>query len=426
MLLGLAVLFSLIRTLGKTDDFQDLDFGAYYRAGSAAGRGTSIYTIDKHGPTGSFVYAPAYAYLFLPLGSLDYVWACRLWTLLNWTFVAACLLLAVRLVGMGERRRDETWVVVWLVVLPLGSYFWSNVRVGQVGALMTALCLGWAVCRRHGRPFAGGLLLAAAVALKLAPGLLLPYLLVRRDWRGLAGAAVGGAALLAVPVPWVGCEGAVRLHVEWLRHCQSTQISAQTCRTENQSLLGELARLPTISNGQTCYSPSRLRILERAYPPVVLVLAAVFYARMFWDWRRTRIERTPEQERRRDNLHLALLMIFMTLANPRAWGCNFVALTPAVVLLADAVCRRSPGWRAALGSLVLVVVVCAAPKSAGPAADWSWIRWIHQGKDFWAALAVAGACCWSHAWQSRHARGIANPELSMIPQGSAEQRPHAA
>jgi hypothetical protein len=399
MLLGVAVLFSLLRTIGKADDFQDLDFGAYHRAGGAAARGDPIYTIDKHGPTGSFVYAPAYAYFFAPLGALDYIWACRLWTLLNWTFAATCVLLALRLLDSGER--GETGVVVGLVVLALGSYFWSNVRAGQVGALMAALCLGWAVCRRCGRPFAGGGLLAGAVALKLAPGLLVPYLIVRRDWRGLAGATVGGAALLAVPVPWVGWQGAVDLHVEWIRHCQSTQIASQTIRIENQSLLGALARLPAISNGQTCYSPDGLRTLERVYPPLVLVLAAALYGWIFWHGRRSQSEPTPEQERHRDNLYLALLMIFMTLAHPRAWGCNFVALTLAAALLANAVARRSPGWRVALGSLALLVIVCAAPKSTGPVADWSWVHWLHQGKDFWAALVVAEACAWTSA---RHIR----------------------
>ncbi len=341
LLLGLAVLFSLLRTVGKTEDFQDLDFGAYYRAAGAAARGGSIYTIDKHGPTGAFVYAPAYAYFFLPLSYLDYLWACRLWTVLNWIFVAACVFLALRLVSEEESRLGKSWGLVWLIVLPLGSYFWSNVRAGQAGRLMTMLCLGWMVCQRRDRPFLGGVLLAAATALKLAPGLLLPYLVVRRDWRGLAGALTGGLALLAVPGPWVGCEGAVRLHLDWVRHCQNTQIRSQTCRTENQSLLAELARLPGISNGQTCYSPDRLRGLERAYPALVLVLAAIGYAAMFRSRRRDGGGPTPELARLRDPLHLSLLMIFLTLAHPRAWGCNFTALTPAAVLLADAVYRRA-------------------------------------------------------------------------------------
>lgn len=408
--LGLAVVFSLLRTRNKNDDFQDLDFGAYHRAGAAAARGDAIYTIDKHGPTGSFVYAPAYAYFSLPLGRLDYLWACRLWTLLNWTFAVACVVLAVRLVGEGG------WGRVWLIVLPLGGYFWSNVRVGQAGALMTVLCLGWMVCRRYGRPFTGGTLLAAAAALKLSPALLLPYLLLRRDWRGLAGAAAGGLALVLVPVPWVGWQGAVRLHVDWVRHCQNTQIASQTCRIENQSLLGELARLPAISDGRTCYSPDALHSLKRAYPVLVLVLAGAAYAGVFWHQRRLAVR--PELERFGENVHLSLLMIFLTLAHPRAWGCNFVALAPAATVLADVVCRRAPGWRAAVGSLVLMIVICAAPKSA-PAASWSWARWVHQGKDFWAAMAMALVCVWSFA------RTVARP-ASCVPQEASNGRMQAA
>src|SRR5262245_41005849 len=79
---AVAVAFSLYRTVGKTTDFQDLDFGAYYRGAAAVTRGESPYFIDaEHGPTGSYVYGPAFAYLLQPLAKLDYIWAVRLWTL---------------------------------------------------------------------------------------------------------------------------------------------------------------------------------------------------------------------------------------------------------------------------------------------------------------------------------------------------------
>ena len=51
---------------------------------------------------------------------------------------------------------------------------------------MTLTCLGWAAARRAGWHFSSGLLLAAGCVLKLAPVVLIPYLLVRKDWRGLA------------------------------------------------------------------------------------------------------------------------------------------------------------------------------------------------------------------------------------------------
>src|SRR5262249_28065172 len=190
--------------------------------------------------------------------------------------------------------------LLWLATLPMASYFWNNISAGQLGALMVALCLAWAVCQRQGRSFLGGIFLALATALKLAPALLIPYLIVRRDWRGLACFFVGGLARVLAPPPGRGLNGAIGLNVKWPRHCNNTQIGAQTCRIENQSMLGMLARLPTID----------YRMLQQVYPLILLVLAGAAYAWIICCRRGTR---TPEEERSQGNLHLALLFILMTL-----------------------------------------------------------------------------------------------------------------
>src|SRR5262245_29826750 len=322
VLLAAGVAWSFKGPFGKPD-CQDLDFGAYYRAGCAVARGETPYTVDAHGPLGVYPYAPAYAYLFAPLSRLDYFWACRLWLAVNWLITLACVGLALELV-LGPRR-EERWSITLLALAPTAAYFWANVRVGQVGALMLLCCLAWAVCRRRGRPFAGGLALAAACALKLAPGLLVVYLALRRELRGLAGVVVGGLALFLLPAVWAGAAGAVRLHCEWIRHTATTHVAAQSFRPGNQSLLAQLARLPAVSDGHTLHSQENLDVLYRFYPVLVLALAAGLF---LWILRDTRAahSRPPEERARRENLHFALLLVFLTLANPRAWRCNLVAL----------------------------------------------------------------------------------------------------
>ena len=376
VVLSAAAALSLARTIGKTADaYQVHDFGAYYRAAGAVVRGETPYVIDEHGPTASFVYAPAFAYLLAPLSYLDYTWAGRLWMIGNWILFLTCIYLAMRLVAPEEGNQ---WAVLWMGTLPVAGYFWININSGQVGALMAALCLGWAVCQRQGRPFVGGILLAVATALKLAPALLAPYLIVRRDWRGLAGFLVGDLAMILVPVPWTGLEKAIQLHLEWGRHCHETQIADQTSRIENQSFLGALARLPGID----------LPRLQQVYPLILLGLAGACYGWICWS---RRCEQAAQGERSVDNRHLAVLLILMTLAHPRAWTCNFVALALPCFVLAHRICHRLPGWKVTLGALVLLILVRISAKC--PIGEFSWIGWIHQGKDFWAALAVAGVCC---------------------------------
>jgi len=394
LLLALAVAYSLLWTIGQKQSFQKGDFGAYYRAAQAVAAGRSPYFVDENGPTESFVYAPAYAYLFQPFSKLEYYWGVRAWMLLNWGLTVGCMCLGLTLIVGEGWRKQVPWAVLWLAVLPLANFFWANIRSGQVGTLVLFCCLAWAVCGRRGRPVVGGILLAAACALKLAPGLLLPYLVLRRDYRGLAGVLVGSLVLFALPALWVGWDGTVRLHQQWPRHCGETQIPSQTCHPMNQSLLGLLARLPWISNGGTCFSLENLHALERGYFLVLLLLAAGAYGWIFRVRRQTHNRLTAEQERSRDNCHFALLLILMTVANVRAWVFNYVALFPACLILADHIVRRAPGWKIALAGLASVVLIAPMCWPDPYTADWSFPVWLMQGKFFWNGLAVGSACWW--------------------------------
>jgi Glycosyltransferase family 87 len=386
-LLILAVAFSFGGTVGKSD-CQDMDFGSYYRAGRAAARGETPYTIDEHGPLGAYSYAPAYAYAFMPLACLDYLWACRLWMVVNWTATAAAALLALRLVRGPRQAGERAWPLVFLAVLPVGGYLWANLHMGQVAMLMVLGCLGWAWCQRRGARFTGGLVLAAACALKLAPGVLLPYLFLRRDLRGLAGVLVGAAGLFVFPAAWVGWDGTLRLHREWVCQTAATQIPAQTCRRGNQSLLAQLARLPAISDGDVCIAPETLAQLERVYPVLVLALAAALYG---WIVVTLRRPGSAADRGQRENVVLALLLLFLTLVHPRAWRCNFVALLLPCVFLVERARQRLPGWRAGLVALGLVLVACLWP-TRGFEDGWTFPGWLLLGKHFWGAVAVAAAC----------------------------------
>jgi hypothetical protein len=384
-----AIVFSLWRTVGKGVEFQKLDFGASYRGALAVSHGETPYVVDEHGPLGSYIYGPAFAFLCQPLCYLDYIWACRVWMLFYWGLTICCFAIALHLAFPGERRTQLTWMAFWLTAITTSGYFWSAIRVGQTGLLMVTLCLAWAHCHRNARPFLGGIFLAGATLLKLAPGFLIPYLLVRRSWRGLAGVAVGGLVLFLVPAPWMGLDGAIRLHQEWAAHCRNTQIVEQTYRPENQSLIGQLARLPPISNGHDLIGPEALHALGRFYPLVILGFGIVLHGAIWWSQRKTQ----PSAEL--ENLHIAILLVAMTLLNPRAWTCNFVSLVVPCALLARAVTLRAFGWRSALVVLTMLSSVCAASK-VGRVVDWSFWRWVLQGKDFWIALALISVCGWCH------------------------------
>src|SRR5581483_10400616 len=79
---------------------------------------------------------------------------------------------------------------------------------GQVNLFLVALVAGMFAAAAAGRRFASGAWLAGAIALKVIPGLLVLYPLLRRDGRALAGVAVGLVVLLgAVPAAVWGAGG---------------------------------------------------------------------------------------------------------------------------------------------------------------------------------------------------------------------------
>jgi hypothetical protein len=90
-----------------------------------------------------------------------------------------------------------------------------------------------------------------------------------------------------------------------------------------------------------------------------------------------------------DGLHLALLLVVMTLANPRAWRCDFVALLFPCLMLAQRVWQRRPGSRIAFTALGMVILRAAyawyGRARLGPVP-------MALGKHFWGGVAIAGAC----------------------------------
>jgi hypothetical protein len=380
---GGAIIYSFWMTVGKPD-CQDLDFGSYFRAALAVRAGETPYKVDDYGPLGVYPYAPAYAYLLIPLTHLDYILACRLWMFLNWLATAGSFWLALKLVFDQDPSRKR-YVVLLLIIVPLGGYIWANLRVGQVAMFMVLAILGWLYCQRRGWPFVGGVLLACACALKLAPLIFTPYLLVQRDRRGMAGFGLGLCTIFFVPAYWVGLEGSARLHEQWVTHTLATHVPVQTYRPGNQSLLAQLARLPRISNGHQCFNEENLALLHHYYPLVLIGIASTFYVWVLW---RRRLGSFPSC----DILPFAILFILLTLLHPRAWRCNFVALLLPCAMVVKHVCQQSRGFRFGIFALAICLVACALPTDGQDTQNWHWYNWLVQGKHFWAAMTLGFAC----------------------------------
>ena len=153
-----------------------------------------------------FVDVYEYPPTFLPLPRLlglvspDFWTFRRLWFALNLAGVAAGLVVIAR--RLDTRAGTQS---VWLTPFALAApAVVGTLQVGNVQLLfivISALAMYLFERRRYA---AGGLLLGYAVASKLFPGVLLLFLLLRKDWRAIGWTVAAGVALTLVALVDVG------------------------------------------------------------------------------------------------------------------------------------------------------------------------------------------------------------------------------
>jgi hypothetical protein len=193
---------------------------AYFVAAGAAREGRSVYRdelytapdddgrgVRKPRMLGRFnidVYEYPPPFLLLPAALRqvipDFSAFRLLWFVLNGVVVAFAMVRVARALSPPAARRALLLApLVWLSLPTLSALQKGNVQLMIVGLAMLAMLLF-----ERRRFAAGGALLAFATASKLFPGLLLVYLIVRRQWRAVAWTAAMGALLVVLSLAVVG------------------------------------------------------------------------------------------------------------------------------------------------------------------------------------------------------------------------------
>ena len=200
--------------------------------------GRSLYDFHYHATHFGFTYPPFAALVLSPFGALPVVGAIALITTLS---VGAILFTTYEVVAPVTRRHGRPVLFsVALAVLLFSAMepVRETLSYGQINLVLAALVLADVVALRRGWRWAGvGIGLATAV--KLTPGLFVVYLLLTRR-RGPAAVAAGtfvGTGLLAM-----AAAPGESLRYWGAELWQTSRVGTPT-DTENQSLLGLLARL---------------------------------------------------------------------------------------------------------------------------------------------------------------------------------------
>jgi uncharacterized membrane protein len=149
------------------------DFEVNYTAGKRMRLGETIYRYeDEHY---MFKYLPSAAFLYVPLALLPLETAKSIWFLLTLAAFAAIVFLSLRLLPPGKKP----WVI-WLTALILAKFYFRELELGQINAIVTAVLLGMILLLEKGaqhsaKQAAAGCSWGLAAAMKPYSIIFFPY-----------------------------------------------------------------------------------------------------------------------------------------------------------------------------------------------------------------------------------------------------------
>jgi hypothetical protein len=224
-------------------------------------------------PVMNYAYPPLVAYASVPLALVPYRYARPLFALANFiaVFLGIWLLFANR---PPESRRLLTMTGCVAAAVFYPTFF--MVSNGQVGGILFFCCAAALHLARRDRWLLAGLVLGLATNIKLFPAILVPWFLLRREYRVVAAAAGWTLLLAAVPLAL----GGAGLYGVFIRQTLPAVYSGGAY-FRNQGFDGFYSRLLTDNQyvRPLANNPGLARLLTMASGAAVLVATGVAVAR---------------------------------------------------------------------------------------------------------------------------------------------------
>jgi alpha-1,2-mannosyltransferase len=341
--LGAVAVYRLARGQAEVEaggSASSTDFDGFWRAGRDVREGRDIYVMPGTEAVGRATspvrrYLPFFAVFMVPLSLLPLAVAGGVWHVVSFASLIGSIRIALRLAGRPPDLASPGFALVAAATAP----FWvAHFASCQVALPVLWLALAGVEELVRGRDGRAGALWALAAALKVTPGLLVVYALLKR--RFAAAAAFTGAFALtcALTVPVFGPARAVDYHLRWLREARTAGAAffdrGESLRFNNASLQATLARLLQDVNAGRARRPFRVNVAALGDATVARVAVAVQVVALV----AMIVLCAGGPVRPAD---VGLVLGITGLFSPIAWTFHFVALIPAVAVLAAARDRTS-------------------------------------------------------------------------------------
>ena len=367
------------------------DFEAYYWAGRRVDSGNlaDLYASFSRDPDSDrrikdFKNVPLVGAALVPLSRLQYDTAWKAW----WVFSLACGIGIAAVAALWLRRWCEPWPLAAAAAVSAGVHYLPLLDAFELGqttqAVTLVLLLAYLALARRRAVLAGGLLAVAALV-KVPVFFMGGFLLLTRRWRAAAAFGATVAALVGLSVVLYGPD----VHRAWLGEAIGPHAGTALTALNNQSLVAQLARLWGDERVHS-YRPSPLPAPVSAVRWAIAVAVVVG-----WIAARRRLRGHGALD-----LDFAMAVAVMPLLSPIFWIHYFLLSLPALLVLSRH--AAAPGaWslRAALlGSYLLAAWY--------PPAD---LTWYGRAPGFWPELwngrflyssFLLAACCFIAAFRS--------------------------
>jgi len=307
VLLSLAGLFFWKGPKGMIDFEVNNTAGKRIRAGETLYRQEDGHYEFKYPPSAAVLYVPA---SFLPLGVAKFAW---------FVLVLGSSVLVFQLsYALVRPEPKKAWVLRVFPPLVLGKFFLRELKLGQINALITALLLIMVavLIKKDDRPpgpreYRAGILWGVSSALKPYALIFLPYWILKRKWRVLAGGILTLALAFLVPALYYGLSGNIRVHGEWL-HSLSRSTPGLLSTQDNVSLIALFIKWT-----------GEAQLSRGLYLLTVAMLAFFVLLLMI------RGRRLP----RGIILESAFLLILIPLVSPLGWDYTFLSSVLAIMIV---------------------------------------------------------------------------------------------
>ncbi len=310
----------LFKVRGKMADFE-----VNYKAGERILWGETLYRYeDGHY---MFKYFPSSALIYIPLSYLSLNAAKAVWYALVVFCSVFLFILSYRLTDFPKKMAAA---LVLLPPLVLAKYFFREIELGQINAVVTVILLlmVWFITSENGRSspkrkFFAGCLLGIASALKPYAIIFFPYFIVKKKWRVLLGGFVVVFFAFLAPSIYYGFDGNLTVHREWYSTL-SHSTPALLATPDNTSLVGFFMKW---AGDQT------LSLILAGTAAGLLGLLVLFL--IFRGGKLTR----PEV------LECGVLLICIPLVSPLGWDYTLLMSALGVTILVNNFSHFPKGWQ---------------------------------------------------------------------------------